>query len=229
MFGRSRPVTFDPYARRRSRRVPRWLVLLVSGIAIGAAAIVVAEERWLPPRLSAEASARLQSSYERADAERTRLAAELEATSKRLEAAVAQREAAVKELAAARAANAELRADVDALVDALPPDPRGGTVAVRAARFSQQGTGLVYDVVLSRERAGAKPLGGVMQLIVDGAPARGPERRLALEPVPISVGRYDSVRGTAPLPEGFRPRQTTVQVLDRIGGKLLGMRIMSLK
>jgi hypothetical protein len=229
MLGRSRPVTFDPYARRRGRRVPRWLVLLVSGIAIGAAAIVVAEERWLPRRLSADASARLQASYEHAEAERTRLAGELEATAKRLEAAVAQRETMAKELAAARAAIAELRTDVDALVDALPPDPRGGTVAVRAARFTQQGAGLVYDVVLSRERAGAKPLGGVMQLIVDGAPARGPERRVALEPVPVSVGRYDSVRGTATLPEGFRPRQTTVQVLDRIGGKLLGMRIMSLK
>ncbi|HUP10424.1 MAG TPA: hypothetical protein VMU47_24940 [Caldimonas sp.] len=229
MFGRSRPVTFDPYARRRGRRVPRWLLLLASGIAIGAAAIVVAEERWLPPRLSAEASARLQTSYEHADAERSRLARELDATAGRLQAAVAQRDALTKELAAARAANAELRADVDALVDALPPDPRGGAVAVRAARFSQQGTGLSYDVVLSRERAGSKPLGGVMQLLVDGAPARGPERRVALEPVPVSVGRYDSVRGTAALPEGFHPRQTTVQVLDRIGGKLLGMRIMNLK
>src|SRR5439155_2855272 len=85
MLGRSRPVTFDPYARRRGRRLPRWLVLLVSGIAIGAAAIVVAQQRWLPPRLSAEASAKLESSYQHADAERARLAGELEATAKRLE------------------------------------------------------------------------------------------------------------------------------------------------
>jgi len=229
MFGRSRPITFDPYARRRGRRVPRWLVLLVSGIAIGAAAIVVAQERWLPPRLSADASARLQASYRQADAERGRLAGELEATAKRLDAALAERDALARELATARATTAELRADVDALVDALPPDPRGGPVAVRAARFTQQGKGLAYDVVLSRERSGGRPLGGVMQLLVDGGPPRGPERRVVLDPVPVSVGRYDSVRGIATLPDGFRPRQTTVQVLDRIGGKLLGMRILTLK
>jgi len=29
-----------------------------------------------------------------------------------------------------------------------------------------------------------------------------------------------------PLPQGFRPQQATVQVLDKPGGKLLGMRVM---
>jgi hypothetical protein len=229
MFGRSRPITFDPYARRRRRRVPRWLMLLAAGIAVGAAAIVVVQERWLPPRLSAEASTRLRASYEQADGERVRLGGELDDARRHLRDASAERDALARQLATARAANAELQADVQALVDALPPDPRAGTVAVRAARFEQDGPALAYAVVLSRDHAGTKPLGGVMQLLVDGAPARGPERRVALEPVPISLGRYDSVRGKAPLPEGFRPRQTTVQVLDRVGGRLLGMRIMSLR
>jgi len=34
------------------------------------------------------------------------------------------------------------------------------------------------------------------------------------------------VRGSLPLPQGFRPQQTTIQVLDRVGGKLLGMRVI---
>jgi hypothetical protein len=29
-----------------------------------------------------------------------------------------------------------------------------------------------------------------------------------------------------PLPEGFQPRETTVRVLDRADGKLLGMRVL---
>jgi hypothetical protein len=37
------------------------------------------------------------------------------------------------------------------------------------------------------------------------------------------------VRGSLALPDGFRPRQTTVQVLDRPGGKLLGMRVILVK
>src|SRR5215468_6678412 len=135
MFERSRPVTFDPYGRRRARRgPPRWLVLLVCGIAVGAAGIVYVQERWLPPRLSADASVRLQASFEKADAERTRLADELADAARRIEAMQGEREALAKQLAASREAASALRADVAALVDALPPDPRGGTVGVRAAR-----------------------------------------------------------------------------------------------
>jgi hypothetical protein len=115
------------------------------------------------------------------------------------------------------------------LTASLPPDPRGGAVAVRAARFEVDGGALVYDVVLSRDRAGGKPFEGVLQFVVAGAPLDGPERTVKLDPVPISVGRYESVRGSVPLPDGFKPRQTTVQVLDRPGGRLSGMRVLYVK
>jgi hypothetical protein len=111
----------------------------------------------------------------------------------------------------------------------LPPDPRSGAVSVRAARFAIDGGALAYEVLLSREGKVAKPLGGVMQLVVSGQSGRGTEDRVALDPVPVSVGSYDSVRGSAPLPQGFKPLQTTIQVLDKPGGKLLGMRVMYVK
>jgi hypothetical protein len=46
-------------------------------------------------------------------------------------------------------------------------------------------------------------------------------------PVPVSVGLYDSVRGTLPLPKGFKPRRTTIHVLDKPGGKLVAMRVIN--
>ena len=59
MFGRSRPVIFNPYGRRRSRfRVPRWLVLLLVGAALGMAGVLAVQERWLPPRQIGRASCR---------------------------------------------------------------------------------------------------------------------------------------------------------------------------
>ena len=62
MFGQFKPIAFEPYGRRRSRRlVPRWLVLLTLGAAIGAGGVVLVQERYLPPRLSADASAELQT------------------------------------------------------------------------------------------------------------------------------------------------------------------------
>ncbi len=227
MLGRSRPVIFDPYGRRRRTGPPRWLVLLLAGIALGAGAVVLVQERYLPPRLSADASVQLRGAFEHADAERTRLQRELDQTGQRLATALAERRRATDELAASRAGVAQLRDDLVAAVDALPPDPRGGAVQVRAARFTATRDGaLAYEIVLTRERAAGKPLAGVMQLVVAGDPARGPGSAIALAPIPVSIGSREVVRGSAPLPAGFRPRQSTVQVLDRSGGKALGMRVI---
>ena len=116
--------------------------------------------------------------------------------------------------------------DIASLVASLPPDPRNTPVAVRAARFEVQGDTLAYNVVLSREHAGENPFGGVMQLVVAGASGRADDT-VTLTPVPISVGLYDTVRGSLPLPQGFKPRQTTIHVLDKVGGKLMGMRVIN--
>ena len=227
MFGQSKPIPFEPYGRRRSRwRLPRWLVLLLTGITVGAAGVVVVQERYLPPRLSASASASLRDALEAADAERLRLKSELGTTAKQLDAALANAKRLTDELATSRASVAGLREDVASVVASLPPDPRGGGVAVRAARFTAKDGMLAYDVVLTRERASAKPTSGVMQLVVAGQSARGVETTATLKPVTVSIGNHEIIRGSLPLPEGFRPRQTTIQVLDRVAGKSLGMRVM---
>ena len=239
MFGRSKPVIFDRYARHRSRRLlPRWLVLLLVGAALGAGGLFYVQERLLPARLSAAASAELQSSYEQAEAERAKFEVELGATRRRLdielgetrrrlEVALAEKQALAGRLDMARRETEQLRQDVASLVDALPPDPRGGAVAVRAARFDiGDGGTLAYDVGLSRDKPGGKALSGVIQFVVAGASERGVPDSVTSEPKAISIGAYESVHGSLALPTGFKPRQATVQVLDRAGGKLLGMRVM---
>ena len=230
MFGRSKPVVIERYGKRRSRwHVPRWLVLLVLGIASGAAGVVFVQERYMPPRLSAEASTQLRSAFEQAEAERQRLQAQLGDTTQRLRAALAEKKRQDDELAAPHAAAQRLRDDMAAVIGAMPPDPRGGAVEVRGGRFTAQGGMLAYDVVLTRERDTGKPLAGVMQLSVAGASARGVESAVTLKPVEVSIGSHQIVRGSAPLPAGFKPRQTTVQVLDGPGGKPLGMRVMMVR
>lgn len=227
MFGQFKPVAFEPYGRRRSRwRLPRWLVLLLGGISIGAGGVVFVQERYLPPRLSADASTTLRSAFEQADAERLRLQRALVDTTQRLDTALAEKKRQDDELAAPRAATQRLQGDLAAVIAVLPPDPRGGSVEVRGGRLGTQGGALVYDVVLTRERDTAQPLAGVMQLSVAGASARGSETSVNLKPLDVSIGKHQVLRGSLPLPDGFKPRQATVQVLDRIGGKVLGMRVL---
>ena len=203
-------------------------MLLLAGIAMGAVGLWFIQEHYLPPRLSADATARLRADFEQADAERQHLKSELVTTTQRLQTALAQGKASADEAATSRRTIVHLREDVAVLAAALPPDPRGGAVQVRAARFTSEGGKLMYDVVLSRDRAGNKPLAGVLQFVVAGA-GRGTERSIRLEPIAVSLGAVESLRGGVPLPEGFVPRQATVHVLDRPDGKLLGMRVINVQ
>ncbi|MCR5882489.1 hypothetical protein LRS03_06265 [Rhizobacter sp. J219] len=230
MFGRSKPVVLESYGHRRKRgRPPRWLVLLLSGVAVGVAGVLVVQERYLPPRLSAHESAQLRSAYDSTEAERKRLQQALRNAEQKLASTTSQNKTLQDELATSRTRIERLSDDLATTVAALPPDPRGGTVEVRAGRFTVRGGALVYDVVLARERAGSKPTTGVMQLQVLGSSAKSPQATVALTPVPVSITSHEVVRGSQPLPEGFKPREATVQVLDRPAGRALGMRVMLVK
>ena len=206
--------------------MPRWLLLMLLGLVAGAAAVVAVQERYLPPRLSAGASAELRSTFAQADAERLRLRAELGAANKRLETTLSEKKAVADELAASRLSAARLREDLASVVAALPPDPRDGAVAVRAGRFTAKGGWLHYDLVLTRERAAGKPMPGTLQLLVAGESERGTQATVTAQAIPLTVGSHEVVRGSLPMPDGFKPRQTTVQVLDRPAGRQLGMRVL---
>ena len=206
--------------------MPRWLVLLLTGIAAGASAVIAVQERYLPPRLSAAESAQLRSAFDQADAERLRLKAALTAANTRLVTLRAESAQSAEDQASQAAAAARLRDDLRAVVMSLPPDPRGGTVAVRAGRFTVKAGQLDYSLVLTRDRAVGKPMPGALQLLVAGESERGAPSVLTPQAIPLALGDHEVVRGNLPLPAGFKPRQTTVQVLDRAAGKPLGTRVL---
>lgn len=228
MWGQNKPVVLS-YGRPKSRfALPPWLVLLILGAAAGAAGVVYVQEKHLPPRLSASASTELRASYEQADAERQKLAADLAAATKKLDAALTDTKRLNDELAAARASSEKVRLDLEFAADALPPDPRGGAVEVRAGRLLRKGAALSYEVALTRG-GGGKPMAAVLQLSIVGDGANGAETRVVAKPVAISIGSHEFARGSQPLPDGFRPRQATITVLDRPDGRQLGMRVMYVK
>jgi hypothetical protein len=107
-------------------------------------------------------------------------------------------------------------------------------VEIRAGRFVAKSGMLSYDVVLTRDAA-AKPLAAAVQFVVTGdakpgsvASDNGHANTVAPDPVPVSIDSQRVLRGSLALPEGFKPRQARVQVLDR-NGAALGMRVLLVK
>ncbi|MDO9071706.1 MAG: hypothetical protein Q7U73_00435 [Rubrivivax sp.] len=227
MFSRSRAVTFSRYDQRRSRwRLPRWLWLMLAGTALGTGGVLYVQEEHLPPRLTAEASARMTAAFEQAEAERLRLAQAQSQLNAELTSANEARQQQATELATGRATIERLQGELAVLVEAFPPDPRRGPVAVRAMRFVGGSGELNYDLALSRERGAGRPLAAVLQVVVTGESAgRGEVAAVTLPPVPVSLGPQAVLRGSQPLPAGFKPRQATVRILGGAGGPVLGMRV----
>lgn len=230
MFSRFKPVPFDPYGRRRTRRlVPPWLWLWLSGAVIGGVGVVVVQQKYLPPRLTAGESAALRAAYEKADAQRTTLQRQLDEATGRLDATQKGSTQATQALDTSRAEVARLREDLAAVVAALPADPRGGRVEIRAGQFKATPSTLDYDIVLTREGRGAKATSGVLQLVVAGDAGRNAESTVKAPPVTIEIQGHQVVRGSVPLPDGFTPRETTIRVLERPSGEQIGMRVLRVK
>jgi len=103
MLENFKPVAFEPYGRKRSSwRLPSWLVLLVVGVGAGVGGVMVVQERFMPPRLSASEAATLTERLAQAEQDRDRARGDLAATTQRLDAVVAERKSLVDELAADR-------------------------------------------------------------------------------------------------------------------------------
>lgn len=230
MFGQSKPIPFEPYGRRRKGlRIPRWLVLLLTGVAFGAGGVVMVQVRYLPPRLTAAESSSLRRAYDGADTDRTRLQRELAEATQKLQAALAERRTMSDELSASHATEARLRSDLASAVALLPPDPRGGAVEVRAGRFAVKGSALLYDLVLTRDHVGSSPQGGAVQFTVSGDLPAGNGATARPSMLAVSLGSQEVLRGSLALADGMRPRLVTIQVLDRPGGRALGMRVLPVK
>jgi len=242
LFGRNKPVVFDRYGSRRRSGfpLPRWLITLLVGVAIGVGGLYFVQEEYLPPRLTPAESQRLQARVAELETERARLQAALDETTGQARGAGAE---ATRQIETARAENAKLsgalataRQSVERLQQdlslfdlVLPPDPRGSTIGVRAARFANDSGQLDYHVLLTREQTRGKPFEGVMELVVAGVRPGGRNDTITLDLVPVSLGSYQHLRGKLPLPEGFEARQTTIRVLDRPDGQMLGMRVLNVR
>jgi hypothetical protein len=227
MFGRSnsggfKPVPFQSQARTGS--MPRWAQLMLVGVALGALGLYLIQENFLPKRLTATKSVELEKRLEVADKDRDGLRAE----SKELKAKLAQAEAVSKkaqvDLQSAQSTTDKLQKNLSQFVGALPPDPRGGAVGIRAGSFSAQGSSLSYNVILTRSAKPNDTLRGSLQLVVMGQKPGGRNETVTLPSVPLEIDTYQQLTGALNLPDGMVPREITVKIL-RGAGELVSLRV----
>jgi hypothetical protein len=229
MFRQSKPLFLDRRGRRSSWRPPGWLVLLIFGIAVGAGGLYYLQERYLPPRLTPAASAELRKAYDEADTERTQLKTALADANKKRDTALAERQGLAEDATNSKASVDSLRRDLSSVVSSLPPDPRGGTVEIRAGWLTNKDGNVSYDLVLTRGvAASSSALAATLQFSVAGE-SDGAARTIVSKPVNVTIDAQQVLRGTFALPKDFKPGQATIQIAERSSGRSLGMRVLIVK
>ncbi|MEI2416832.1 DUF6776 family protein [Orrella sp. JC864] len=229
MFGSSKRPVFKPSVyetSRRRRRMPRWLMLLLLGVVLGAGGLLFVQTSYGPQRLTVLESQQLTNEVNSGNLERQRLQARLEESTHAIQTLKAQNEKLASELAAAQTAVAPLQQELALFADAMPPDPRGGNIGVSSASFTREGDQLRYHVLLLREEHGGPEFKGQMIFAVEGRYPNGRTATIELDPLAVSFDRYQHLTGSLPMPDGLSARRVTVRVLDAENNRQQAMRIL---
>lgn len=234
MFRSSKRQAFTPTAygsSRRKRRIPRWLVLILTGVVLGAGGLLFLQKSYGPTRLTVEQSEQLHYDLNSANMDKQRLQSELTQQTRDLTQARARLEAQDKELESVRAQLATVSEDIFRFADAMPPDPRGTSPGINSATFgyNAQEEALTYSMLIMQDKGKADtPFKGAIEMSVTGRYPNGRNGTVELPAIAIELGRYIHAEGAIPLPDSLKPRQVTVKVLDA-AGKLAATRILNVR
>ncbi len=230
-FGSSKRPAFKPtpYGHTRQRRgIPRWLVLLISGIVLGAGGVVFLQRSYGPPRLTAEQSEQLRMDLNSANIEKQ----QLQTQAKQLRTEVEQSRQALAEqtrtLDQLRKDHTAMQSGVAELIAAIPPDPRGTSPGIRAADMTVRDNVLAYSALLIQdlpEGATEVPaFDGEVKLVAAGQYRSGQTVYVDIATLPLHMMRYTQVKGETELPKGFRARQVTIQITAAGADKIVSTR-----
>jgi hypothetical protein len=232
MFGSSNSRVFKPVpfgASRRRKGVPSWVWVLTSGIVLGAAGLYYIQEELLPPRLNHLESQNLKAKAETATKAREQMSSELGQATAQLKVAQDERKVAVDKMNVALTSVEPLKKDLDLFLKAIPPDPRGNTIAIRSGTFSTDSGKLMYHLLFTRDRnaKNSAAFKGDVQLIVEGSRG-GKNVSTTIETLALTLDGYQHLNGSAALPEGFVPREVTVKLAQEKNGAQVSMRVFRL-
>ena len=206
MLGSKRP-TFKPTAygyTRRKRRIPRWLVLMITGMVLGAGGLLFIQKSYGPQMLYDELNA--------AKAENQRLQSRVTLAERERDTSLTQVTESTEKLAQHDSIVSQLEQDLALFAASMPADPRGTSPGVRAADFSNAEGELNYNILLMQDSEDAATFKGTMVLNIQGRYPNGRTGYIDSEPISLEFGRYVHAHGEIELPSGMTARQVTIQV-----------------
>jgi len=226
----------SPYeTSRRSRGLPRWLVLLLVGILLGASGVLFVQTSYGPKQLSILDSQKLISDMNSLTLEKQRLQTQVDDFTQKLELErnenTQTRQKLEEELKKLQALVEPLKDQLNLFAQTLPFDPKYGAVGISTAQFIQAKTGgkLSYLVWIMQEKADRPVFQGKLILAFEGRHADGRNETITISPISLSVAHYQHVTGQADLPEGFVARRVSVKIMDADEKKQLTWRVMQVQ
>ena len=228
MFGSSKRQAFRPTAYGHSRRkgIPRWLVLMVTGIVIGAGGLLFLQKSYGPTRLTVEQSEQLHYDLNSANMDKQRLQTQLNQHAQELKEATARIQTQEKELQRRQAEIEQLNSDVALFVETAPGDPRNTSPGIRAVSLNYANGQLDYHILVMQDADKAQPFSGQVSMTAAGRYSNGRNGNVDLEPFPVSLERYTHLQGTLEVPEGFTPREVTIQIRAEGSERVSAMRVI---
>lgn len=229
LFGSSNRPAFKPTPygyTRRSKGIPRWLVLMLAGIALGAGGVLFLQRSYSPPRLTAEQSEQLRMDLNSATLDKQRLLTETKQLKENLDQATRTVQSQTTKITQLQQDYTQLESGVASLIQAIPPDPRGTTPGIRTAEIISTGKQLSYNVLLIQDpqEGGTQAFDGQIKLIASGHYSNGKTVYIDIATQPLHMMRYTDIQGEVTLPDGFRARQITIQVTPTDSDKIAATR-----
>src|SRR5699024_6176139 len=179
------------YGSRRRRRIPRWLVLLVSGVILGAGGLLFLQKSYGPTRLTLEQSEQLQFDLNSANIDKQRLETELGRKERELAEVQTELDQTESRLARVEGRMATVDEDLQVLADAIPPDPRGTSPGVRAATFTNNEGKLDYSILIMQDKDKMdEPFQGNIDFVIAGQYSNGAQANVDIERSDLELEQF---------------------------------------
>lgn len=233
IFGGSRRHVFKPSpyeTRRRSRRLPRWFVLLVVGILLGGGGVLILQASYGPKRLTIAESQALTDSLAAVSLERQQLQSKVTALERDLKNDKFQAEQNIESLKKSvdelttqlKPVRDEVSLFMQAATTNLSFDPIGvSSVSLVQPRNSAK---LAYHVLLVQKDAKEPVFDGRIEVTFEGRYPNGRAGAIRALVVPVKLGHYQHLIGDVELPNGFQADRGTLRVFQGESTRALSFR-----